>query len=80
MESLALLIPAALFLGGCGLAAFYWAVKSGQFDDLDGASQRVLLDDDLSEGLFDRDDEHPDQMSAQDLEAHAKTNTNDDGV
>lgn len=79
MESLALLIPAALFLGGCGLAAFYWAVKSGQFDDLDGASQRVLLDDDLSEGL-DRDDEHPDQVSAQGLEAHPKTDTHDDGV
>jgi len=48
LSSLILLIPAALFLGLCGLAAFYWAMKSGQFDDMDGAPQRVLLDDDLS--------------------------------
>ncbi|MEM6682783.1 MAG: cbb3-type cytochrome oxidase assembly protein CcoS [Pseudomonadota bacterium] len=49
MSALILLIPVALFLGGLGLAAFYWAVKSGQFDDMDGAPQRVLLDDDLGE-------------------------------
>lgn len=63
MNSLVLLIPAALFLGGCGLAAFYWAVKSGQFDDLDGASHRVLLDDDVSQTPQERDDQdgqHPD--------------------
>lgn len=45
MSGLLYLIPIALFLGLLGLAAFVWALKSGQFDDLDGAAQRVLLDD-----------------------------------
>jgi cbb3-type cytochrome oxidase maturation protein len=45
MTALLFLIPATLFLGGLGLAAFIWAVRSGQFDDLDGAAQRILIDD-----------------------------------
>jgi cbb3-type cytochrome oxidase maturation protein len=40
------LIPIALGLGLIGLAAFLWALKSGQFDDLDGAAHRILFDDD----------------------------------
>jgi cbb3-type cytochrome oxidase maturation protein len=40
------LIPIALFLGLLGLAAFLWAMRSGQFDDLDGAAQRILFDED----------------------------------
>ncbi len=47
MNVLVFLVPAALILGGLGLAAFLWAMRSGQFDDLDGASWRVLSDDDL---------------------------------
>ena len=46
MSSLLLLIPVALFLGLMGLLAFLWALKSGQFDDLDGAAHRILFDDD----------------------------------
>ena len=34
-----------LFLGGLGLAAFIWAVRTGQFEDMDGAAQRILIDD-----------------------------------
>jgi len=45
MTSLALLIPVALGLGLCGLAAFFWAVKSGQFDDPEGAALRILIDE-----------------------------------
>lgn len=45
MTALLFLIPAALFLGGLGLAAFIWAVRTGQFDDMDGAAQRILIDD-----------------------------------
>lgn len=45
MNILLLLIPAALILGVFGLAAFLWAMKSGQFDDLDGAANRILYDD-----------------------------------
>lgn len=45
MTNLAFLIPAALFLGGLSLAAFLWALRSGQYEDLDGAGARILLDD-----------------------------------
>lgn len=45
MDILLFLIPAALFLGLVGLGAFLWALKSGQFDDLDGAAHRILFDD-----------------------------------
>lgn len=44
MTSLAWLIPCALVLGGLGLAGFLWALNSGQFDDLEGASWRALED------------------------------------
>lgn len=40
------LIPIALGLGLIGLAAFMWSLKNGQYDDLDGAAERILLDDD----------------------------------
>jgi cbb3-type cytochrome oxidase maturation protein len=39
------LVPIALGLGLAGLAAFMWTLKSGQYDDLDGAAERILLDD-----------------------------------
>jgi cbb3-type cytochrome oxidase maturation protein len=46
MSVLAYLIPVALFLGGISLIAFLWALRSGQYEDLDGAAQRILLDGD----------------------------------
>ena len=45
MSGLLYLIPIALFLGLLGLGAFMWAMRSGQFDDLDGAAERILHDD-----------------------------------
>ena len=45
MNNLFLLIPIALSLGGVGLAAFLWALGSGQYDDLDGAAERILIED-----------------------------------
>ncbi len=45
MTSLAWLIPMALLLGGLGLAAFLWSLKSGQYDDLEGAAYRALEDE-----------------------------------
>jgi cbb3-type cytochrome oxidase maturation protein len=45
MRALAWLVPTALLMGGIGLAAFLWALRSGQFDDLDGAAYRILEDD-----------------------------------
>jgi cbb3-type cytochrome oxidase maturation protein len=50
MTVLLFLIPLALLLGLAALAAFLWSLRSGQFDDLDGAAHRVLMDDDLDEG------------------------------
>lgn len=46
MSGLALLIPLALALGLGGLGAFFWAMKRGQFEDMDGAGMRILIDDD----------------------------------
>ena len=46
MTALLFLIPIALLLGGVGLAAFIWTVKSSQYEDLDGAAERILFDDD----------------------------------
>ncbi len=45
MTGLLFLIPIALTMGLVGLLAFLWALKSGQYDDLDGAAGRVLFDD-----------------------------------
>lgn len=50
MLPLLFLIPIALALGGLGLAGFMWALRTGQYDDLDGASERILYDDDRIEG------------------------------
>ena len=46
MSQIIFLIPIALFLGLLGLGAFLWSMRTGQFDDLDGAAYRILLDDD----------------------------------
>jgi len=46
MTALLFLIPVALLLGLLGLGAFLWTLRSGQFDDLDGAAERILHDDD----------------------------------
>jgi cbb3-type cytochrome oxidase maturation protein len=46
VTALLYLMPAALLLGLLGLVAFLWALKSGQFEDLDGAAQRILIDED----------------------------------
>ncbi len=47
MTVLLYLIPIALVLGLTGLGAFLWSLRTGQYEDLDGAALRVLTDDDL---------------------------------
>ena len=49
MDVLIYLIPIALFLGLLGLGAFLWSLKTGQYDDLEGAKWRILDDGDLPE-------------------------------
>ena len=45
MSYLVWLVPIALGMGVVGLIAFLWSLRSGQYEDLDGAAQRVLLAD-----------------------------------
>lgn len=45
MDVLGILIPVSLFLGLMGLAAFFWLLKRGQFDDPEGDANRILSDD-----------------------------------
>ena len=45
MNVLVFLIPVALLLGGAGLVLFFWAMRHGQFDDLEGAANRILIDE-----------------------------------
>ena len=46
MNALIWLIPVALGLGLVGLGAFFWSLRSGQYDDLKGAAERILIDED----------------------------------
>ena len=46
MSILYVLIPLALLILGGAVWAFFWAVGSGQFDDLDTPAMRILMDDD----------------------------------
>jgi len=46
MEVLYLLIPVAMLLVAVIVAVFFWAVRSGQFDDLEGPAHRIIMDDD----------------------------------
>ena len=49
MTVLIYLVPIALGLGLMGLLAFLWSLRSGQYDDLEGAADRILTDEDLKE-------------------------------
>jgi cbb3-type cytochrome oxidase maturation protein len=49
MSGLLILIPVALGLGLLGLATFFWAMRGGQFDDLEGAAQRILIEEEEDE-------------------------------
>jgi cbb3-type cytochrome oxidase maturation protein len=56
---LVFLIPVALFLGGAGLVLFFWAMRDGQFEDLDGAANRILIDDEEEAQLARTEEEEP---------------------
>ncbi len=45
MSSVIYLIPISLCLGAVGLVAFLWSLRTGQYEDLDGAAERILFDD-----------------------------------
>jgi cbb3-type cytochrome oxidase maturation protein len=46
MNILIILIPLALAMGALGLGAFLWAMKSRQFEDVEGAAWRIIYDED----------------------------------
>jgi cbb3-type cytochrome oxidase maturation protein len=50
MNGLLILIPLALGLGLVGLAAFIWSLRNGQFEDLEGAANRMLIDEEDERG------------------------------
>ncbi|PZR85671.1 MAG: cbb3-type cytochrome oxidase assembly protein CcoS [Stutzerimonas stutzeri] len=52
MTSLIFLVPLALVLGAVALAAFLWSLRTGQYEDLDGAAERILINE---EDHADRD-------------------------
>lgn len=55
MTAILWLIPAALFLGALGLVGFFWTTRASQYDDLEGAAERILIDDDGP--IVDEDEE-----------------------
>jgi cbb3-type cytochrome oxidase maturation protein len=62
MEVLYLLIPLSLVLVGVIIWIFLWAIRSGQFDDMEGPAHRILMDD----------DDIPDEQPVQDDDAENK--------
>jgi len=44
------LIPGMILLGLVSVAVFFWAVRSGQYEDMDGPAHRILDDDDMADG------------------------------
>ncbi|MGD8926920.1 MAG: cbb3-type cytochrome oxidase assembly protein CcoS [Thioalkalispiraceae bacterium] len=62
MNILYLLIPLGLVLLGIAVWAFMWAVRSGQFDDLEGPAHRILMDDDEKRHFQDSKREQTEQQ------------------
>ena len=60
MNILLVLIPISLVLLGVAIAAFAWAVRRGQFEDLDSAALDILRDDGKPEPMPDQGDQHAD--------------------
>ena len=53
MSALAFLIPTSLALGVVGLGCFLWSLGSRQYEDLDGAAERILLADEVEDPVLD---------------------------
>ncbi|OUR74364.1 cytochrome oxidase maturation protein, cbb3-type [Methylophaga sp. 41_12_T18] len=59
MEVIYGLLPGMLLLGIVGVGVFFWAVRSGQYDDMDGAANRILMDEEpaVAEPTNDKNDQ-----------------------
>lgn len=71
MSILYLLIPLGLVLLGLAVAAFFWAVRAGQFDDLDTPAMSVVMDDDTKPAVENRRDETQGSEPGSDPESEA---------
>ena len=56
MDILLILIPVAIFLGLIGLLAFIWTLKHQQYEDLEGAAHRILMEDEQDLPLKEKED------------------------
>ncbi|MFW5451618.1 MAG: cbb3-type cytochrome oxidase assembly protein CcoS [Methylophagaceae bacterium] len=68
MEVIYGLLPGMLLLGLVGVIVFFWAVRSGQYDDMDGAAHRVLMDEDTMVSLESNKPNGRDSTAQQDNE------------
>jgi cbb3-type cytochrome oxidase maturation protein len=59
MSLVSVLIPVTMLLVGCGLWAFFWAVRTGQFDDLDIPAWEILADDQSEAAAAAADPDEP---------------------
>ena len=75
MSVLLYLIPIALCLGLCWLGVFVWSLRTGQYDDLDGAAHRILFDDNET-GTTHGEDDIPMEDADTDAELPEKTPCN----
>ncbi|HQS96551.1 MAG: cytochrome oxidase maturation protein, cbb3-type [Novosphingobium sp. 17-62-19] len=57
MTALVWLVPIALAMGLVGLGAFLWSMRSGQYDDLDGAAERIFIDADVDKPMASAQEE-----------------------
>ena len=69
MESVLYLVPLMLILVAVGIGLFSWAVKSGQYDDLEGPAHRILYDDDKE--MIPKDAQTPDMKQGPDKPANS---------
>lgn len=74
MNELVWLVPLAIAMGLVGLAAFLWSLRAGQYDDLDGAAERVLLPEAIDRPLPDdpREEERSKTRESQDEQQERK--------
>lgn len=56
MDIILLLIPAALMVSGVAIVVFFWSVRSGQFEDLEGDAYRIIMDSDDDESADEKTD------------------------
>lgn len=72
MEVLAILVPLALLLGLLGLCGFLWSLRSGQYDDLEGAAWRAIADDEPAQVRTEESDRLAEGVSATGKRSFAK--------